>query len=423
MKRIVGLLSIIILLFPVLINAQGYAAIPALGLNPDPQSFGLGMSGVSLPSNDPTGFYFNPAMLGYSSQTKNLSIQFYTDKVIWLPGRISSGTTFNNIGITAGYNFENILNGLNLSAGLGFISNKFDYGWSYAYDQSSRTNIYYDAFDKYNAFGIGVSLNYYINLSLGLTFKAIDSKIGPFANEEIMPNAVDWGVLLNVPVSKLVADDLIYKPFENTFLKPVVNLSMGYSRSNIGNEVSYIDPAQKDPLPLTARLGYTISLGSDLLVNNHSINFFTYDITIESEDLLINPIPGVGFSYQGLLGNLKPWENLIEWKQTTKMTLRKAQKFSLFETISFLNGSYYNSSPGDNWTNGIMVSTNGIFKLLSWNFYDNQYVKFFLDHFEIQYVKASWISNPINFSASNYYPTNLKTDMQAVSISFNRFAF
>jgi hypothetical protein len=164
-------------------------------------------------------------------------------------------------------------------------------------------------------------------------------------------------------------------------------------------------------------------LGSDLLVNNHSINFFTYDITIESEDLLINPIPGVGFSYQGLLGNLKPWENLIEWKQTTKMTLRKAQKFSLFETISFLNGSYYNSSPGDNWTNGIMVSTNGIFKLLSWNFYDNQYVKFFLDHFEIQYVKASWISNPINFSASNYYPTNLKTDMQAVSISFNRFAF
>ena len=108
MKREAGILSIVFLLFPFVINAQGYAAIPMLGLNPNPQSFGMGMSGVSLPTTDPLGFYFNPAILGYAGQTNNLAFQFYTDKVNWLPGLVPRPVKFSILGITGGYNFGNI---------------------------------------------------------------------------------------------------------------------------------------------------------------------------------------------------------------------------------------------------------------------------------------------------------------------------
>jgi hypothetical protein len=413
MKRITALLSIILLLFSLEIKAQGDAAIPMLGLNPNPQSFGMGMSGVSLPSNDPLGFYFNPAMLGYSSQRNNLALQFYTDKTRWLPGIVLGGTAFNNLGISAGYNFGDILGGLKLSAGIGFISSKLDYGfWGY-YDQYGKLINYFNSYDQYYDYGIGVSFNYFVNLSLGVTIKRIDSRLSPLPNGEAFINAMDWGVLMNVPISKLAAEDLLCAPFKNTSLKPIVNLSMGYSRSNSGKEIFYVDEGQKSPLPLTARLGYTLSLGTDLLVKSKAINFFTYDMAIEAEDLLVNIDNAKQVSYQGLLGNIKPWENLLEWRRTAKVVLRKGQKLSLFETVSFMNGSFYNSTLYNNWTNGIIVSTSGIFKLLSWNYNDNQYVKFFLDHFEIQYVKASWF----------YNSPEVETKVEALSVSFLRFTF
>ena len=409
----VVLLSVIVLLFSLVIKAQGTAAIPMLGLNPNPQSFGMGMSGVSLPTNDPLGFYFNPAMLGYSSQTNNLAVQFYSNKTSWMPGIILSGTTFNNLGISAGYNFGEIVKGLNLSAGVGFISSKLDYGyWGY-YDQNGKLTNYFNSYDKYNAYGIGVSLDYYVNLSLGYTLKRVDSRLSPLPNGEAFLYAADWGMLLNVPISKLAAKEMQYKPFENTTLKPVVNLSLGYSRSNIGKEIYYVDAAQKDPLPLTARLGYTLSLGADLWVKSNPINFFTYDITIEAEDVLVDADNSGQFLYQGLLGDIKPWQNLFEWKRTDQVILRKGQKLSLFETVSFLNGSYFNSSLYGNNTNGIIVSTNGIFKMLSWNFDDNLYIKFFLEHFEIQYIKSSWF----------FYSSEIDTKVESISVSFNRSLF
>jgi len=41
------------------------------------------------------------------------------------------------------------------------------------------------------------------------------------------------------------------------------------------------------PLPLTAKLGYTFSFGADLLIKNYQLNLITWDIIIEVEDLLV----------------------------------------------------------------------------------------------------------------------------------------
>ncbi len=68
----------------------------------------------------------------------------------------------------------------------------------------------------------------------------------------------DFGILLNVPVLKLIDDNMQAQLDENLFAKPTFNFSVGYSKSNIGDEITYIDPAQADPLPRMDRLGYGI---------------------------------------------------------------------------------------------------------------------------------------------------------------------
>jgi hypothetical protein len=130
--------------------------------------------------------------------------------------------------------------------------------------------------------------------------------------------------------------------------------------------------------------------------------------------------------YQGLLGDIKTWDNLIEWKRTDNITLRKAQRLSLFETVSLLYGSYYSTEnyTGNyetlNRTNGFVVSTNGLFKLLSRSFNGNPFPKFFFDHFEIEYVNASLINEYSQIPNFNFQE---QTDIKAISVLFKNFTF
>ncbi len=65
--------------------SQGQTALPVLYLNPSPRLNGLGMVGVSFPNHDTYGFYYNPAQLGYISQTENLSYQLDPSNSHWMP--------------------------------------------------------------------------------------------------------------------------------------------------------------------------------------------------------------------------------------------------------------------------------------------------------------------------------------------------
>ena len=52
---------------------QGEAAIPFLVFPVSPAQNAMGATGTSLPTDDAYGFLFNPAQLGYTSQSNNLS--------------------------------------------------------------------------------------------------------------------------------------------------------------------------------------------------------------------------------------------------------------------------------------------------------------------------------------------------------------
>src|SRR5664280_1091884 len=107
MKQLKVLVPFIFIFLTFIVNAQ---VMPTLVFNPDPQSFGMGMSGVSLTTNDLLGFYFNPAKLGYSAQTNSLSFQFYPQKTNWTG---FDGYKYSNSGISVGYNFNKLLKDIN----------------------------------------------------------------------------------------------------------------------------------------------------------------------------------------------------------------------------------------------------------------------------------------------------------------------
>ncbi len=153
------------------------------------------------------------------------------------------------------------------------------------------------------------------------------------------PNVVDFGLLINVPVFKLIDEDMLIELEGDMLLKPDFNFSVGYSKSNIGDEVYYIDPAQADPLPRMDRLGYGISTGFDLLGDNFQMEVLNFSLTVEADDILIDR-DTTGWDYQSTLSDLQFVKNLINIEGTEEIVSHIGLKIDLFETVSFSTGHF-----------------------------------------------------------------------------------
>ncbi len=134
-------------------------------------------------------------------------------------------------------------------------------------------------------------MDYYVQLSIGYTIKNVTSELcrkicwrGTYTAETTVN---DFGILLNAPVIKLI-DEKLLLPIDGQLKgKPTFNFSFGYSKSNIGDDIVYIDPAQADPFPRIDRTGYGISTGFDLISDNFRINAFNISFTVEADDILV----------------------------------------------------------------------------------------------------------------------------------------
>lgn len=402
------LLIIVLCIFSNRIKAQSESAISSLYFNPSPELTGLGWNGVSFPNDDAFGFYYNPAMLGYFSQNKNAAVQ-YAPETDWLN---IGDMKINSFALSLGYNFKDLLNGLNLSAGFGFIKNKFDLS------EIMRGNA-----DSYNDFGFGISLDYFVNLCVGISYKKINSTIKYFwesSQYEANASAIDYGFLLKVPVIKLIDKNLEWELSEKVSLKPVFSYALGYSRSNIGDEVYYIDRSQSDPLPLTARLGHTLTFGFNLKTNNAFFKLLTYNLILEADDILIerqnifdpasNSIST--FSYQGMLGDIKFGKHLIQLKGDDKVIVHKGHKINFGETIAILRGLFFGRAYSRGIeTGGIIISSKGITKLFS-SLSNSSLLNYLAKHFELKYINASI-----------FRKENFETTMSGIELTFSNFSF
>ena len=359
-------------------------------------------------------------MLGHFAQTKNISIQSYPGNTNWFNYDFLK---YYSYGLNLGYNFKNQLNDLNVAIGAGFIHSKFSFGTYNMYPQTG----YFESYDTFDAYGLGVSINYYLTFSAGITYKSIESVLSdmPTAGElgkgRADVDAIDYGLLLSIPVIKLIDDAYSFELSEESSILPAFNYNLGYSRLNIGKEVYYIDPAQADPLPLTARLGQTFDFGLNFKTNSILINLLNYDLILEAEDILIERNSKVDASgnyvsseiyYQGMLGDINFGKHLIQLKSDDNVVVHKGHAISFIETVTILKGSY----DGEGFhtvmkTDGLVLSTKGLFKFLSSQI-ENETIKFISEHLEIKYT-----------SSTIFKTIGHPTDISGLSVSLSNFSF
>jgi len=397
-------------LFSVTSFAQGEAAVPFLLLNPSPSLSAMGATGTALPTEDPFGFLWNPAQLGYTSQTNNLSFIFYPSKVDWAG---VNDLLWKGIALNAGYNFKDLI-GLPVSFGFGYSNPEFDFGTFVRTDENGNVIGTIEAKDYYNAYSFGLGVDYFVQLSIGYTIKDVTSILSdqPTGEEQGSSKAEttvnDFGILLNVPVTKLIDDKLQVQLDENLNALPTFNFSLGYSKSNIGDEISYIDAAQADPLPRMDRLGYGISTGFDLVSDNFRINAFNLSFTVEADDILIKQ-DSTGSEYQSTLSDLKFWKNVVQIEGNEDIVSHAGTKLDFVETFSIYFGHFSGRRYGVSETNGYELRAKGIFKLCAlWA--EHSVTDFLRDHFDIRYYNTnSFAYHPLetNMTGLAFYVHNL----------------
>lgn len=387
------ILSVIILsfIFSSKLFSQEETAIPFLLYQPSPTLVAMGATGTAIPTLDPFGFIYNPAQLGYSSQTNNLSFAFYPSKVewstFWLTNKIDA-YAFN-----LGYNLKEEIN-FPLSIGIGYSRVEFNYG-VYGSPQGA-----FETKDYYDAFSIGVGVDYFVQVSAGFTYKDVTSILSdmPSANQTNAAKAeigvYDLGLLLNVPVLKLIDDEIIWG--QVVMYKPFFNFSMGFAKTNIGDKIYYIDPSQADPLPRTDRIGYGINTGMDIINDRIKINMFNLSFTAEADDILIG-VRTVGSDstflqtreYQSTLSDLQFWKNVVNIRSDNKIVSRAGFALDFFETLTIYNGHFSGRYRDFTTTSGFGIRAKGLFKLYDY-IADNPVSGFLAEHVDIRYSNSEY---------------------------------
>jgi hypothetical protein len=395
------------LLFSKPLFSQGEAAVPFLEVQQSPLLLGAGQIGVSIPMSDPLGFYYNPSQLGYFSRENNFSMLTLPQKTEWFQYFSPNlDLSFQTFGMTAGYNFKK-KNNLPLTIGVGYIHNEFIYG------EFLTSNGKFKSYDSFDCFSIGVGYDYYLLFNLGFSIKPYHSVLGvlPTGNEiKANGTAFDFGALITAPFSQLLFNDVKYSLDNESYVKPKFDLSLGYSILNLGKKIKYADDAQADPIPRTARLGYTFNFGMDLFTNQIKLNAFDYSFSAEAEDILIKS-GSTGFEgYQSMLGDINFGKHLIELKGDQNVVVHRGHIFRLFETVMITSGRYVGHSFNYK-SNGFGFSSEGIFKLLSSSI-ENNVIGFVADHFVLEY-----------YHTNNFVDSDFETNFQGLAFYFKNFWF
>ena len=248
---------------------------------------------------------------------------------------------------------------------------------------------------------MGAGVDYGVQFYGGITYKNITSILAP-ANigigteqgyGEAVVGAFDFGLLLNAPVIRLIDDNANLNLFDNVSSIPFFNVSIGYAQLNVGDEVYYIDQAQADPMPRTARLGYGLSTGIDFKIQEMTLRAVELGFTVDAEDLLVirnKDTSGTsGFDYQSFLGDINIDKNIIQMKGDENVLSRSGFKLDLVETLTITWGKYSGRSYDNLKTNGIAIRAKGLLKLLD-KFTSDPTVKYIAKHFDIRYYKSTY---------------------------------
>lgn len=369
----------------------GSSGVPFLTISPSGEANGMGgIMSSTLPSG-PSAMIFNPAHLGFLSKTNMMSIEFYTQIPQWSSGFSNNRmSTFNSYSVMYGHQFSHV------TIGLGYSRILWDLGNLTLTNGSSPSDVktfhLYETSDNFS-FGIGFQYGI-IDGGLGVTIKQITSRFpGNDATNRLReyiakPNATDIGLIVNIPLVNLFID----ANKSNAFF-PFSDVRFAYALNNFGENIYYTDVSQSDPLPRTVRLGWSAELGYRYIGEKGQFTIGSIMIAREADELMFKRRNDGSPYFETLpLSDMNIYKSLIEGKYYDYVGIRKGFGVSFLETVTIRSGSYQFDDAGFYSTDGITVSTNGIFKLLKSFTEANKttLVTFIFNHIEIRYCHSKY---------------------------------
>ncbi len=328
----------------------------------------MGSIGVSVPTSDIVASYYNPANQilpsGFSYQKTEFKFEH-------LPYDLQQ----NYDVITNGYrtdifNFQVLANKTRAFIDLGEMYGIDEYGnivGTYRANTMVNTNLYSFAFwlDDYPFY-----------ISVGKTHKQvmqtlIDCGTAAESGEvESINNFFDFGCLLSFPFRKVISRNLLMN----------VNPSVGYSKSNIGGDIYFIDANQWDPSPIYARFG--VSNIINLMKNEWKLLELT--ISREASDLLVNYSGISSERYQNGLGDIEIGNHIFGSKVNGDVIIHRGYELNLLDIYSWRWGTLMEIGYPDLFTRGYGINSAGIVNLISFISNENR-IAIINDYFSLKY--------------------------------------
>jgi hypothetical protein len=394
--------------------STGFAASDAaclfLLISPSPRANGLGQTFLSLPETDAMIAFYNPATLGLFSLNHRFSMGFYPQRVSWLPG-ITNDIFYDNKAFNVGFKLPGAL-----SAGIGFQRTYVDLGSQSYRNAAGEVLGSFKVWEKSEAITIGLGWQGAITAGFGLSIKLIDSRLGKTFSQEKWKDikaeatAFDIGAIAQVPVLDLIRQPLAISLSKHGILQPFVTTTLAYAMRNIGDEITYIEASQSDPLPRTARVGLSFDLGMILRQRNLDWTLSSFQWATEAEDLLINNFMPTNNSlgYQSGLGDIDFFHDLFGGKNAS-ITQMRGWQINFLEVVYLQQGRYEDLDGQVRYTTrGIGVGLAGWLKLVSRFFPESRTLRLVTDHFDLQYQWSKFeIENDHPLTGTRFTGLNL----------------
>ncbi len=388
--------------------AQGETAVPFLIFSASPDGNGMGGISGSRVSDDAMASIANPGQLGLQSLHQFMSSGFFLPTTDWSPALGVNKITYSATAVNVGLNLQRVVAiPLPVSFGFGYSYINHDLGDYYIYNGLGQPQAMFTANEHSSDYTLGIGLDYYIKLGLGYTTKSVVSSLVPYSIQGTGRQGVadfstyDVGLITQIPVI-----DIAYRAFGPLprllpKVDPLLDLTLGYSRNNLGNtRVVYIDASQADPLPRTVTAGLNVKLGFVSHVLESDWELISFMIGREAEDLLVRRYPAPTDSLGNEIGPAPPWQylngtgdirffdNLVLGEWGGNIELRKGWQLNIAELFYLRGGSYLGMGGQDYTTTGFSFRLGGILKFLEWfspPVASNRFVGFVAQHFDIQY--------------------------------------
>jgi hypothetical protein len=402
-------------------NSCGQTGASFLAIPNSPEGNGMGGVEASLVSDDAISTISNPAQLGIFGLNDFFSASTYTQKTALYPGW-GIPWTLDATAFNGGANLKKYL-GIPLPVSIGI-------GYSRIHYVAGTSNV--NASDKTDNLSFGIGIDYGVKLSLGYTFKWIDSDLGTVWSgpDSILGRLAaklpgrDYGVMVQVPVMELFSDALDKSIELNDTMTPMFDLTFGYARRNEGSEVNY-GYGIFEALPRQGVLGWSFEIGLESELKKKPWKLLTFTWGREAEAMLasygftteISPTGDTTYSgnisYRSGLGGIKPFDNLILGKDFGSVYHQTGWQIQFAECL-FIRGGSYNSPLGGEFsysTHGESFELNGFLRLLeSLNVvsFDSNWFSYLIDHFDLQYHYSHYSgSSDVFYDGTTFKAINL----------------